>query len=167
MLTSMEASASNHELGGLQQKSYPYDKNIYIAPQSTRSAWYVKDNRYMPLYMVVLGRYRAIQGVMVVLAPLWVGMPQVCSGMVCFPYIVYALSLYKCSLYIVCSSSPSTASSNSYRTLTAVLDRQCDRPGTTLAYLRYDIYYKPVYKRSILYGTYIVGFLLIEESIPY
>jgi len=22
--------------------------------------WYVKDNRYMPLYMVVLGRYRAI-----------------------------------------------------------------------------------------------------------
>ena len=55
--------------------------SIYIAPPSTPKPWYVKENRYIPLYMVVLGRYMVVLGGYGYIAPLWPGMARVHAGM--------------------------------------------------------------------------------------
>tara|TARA_Y100000593_G_scaffold93218_1_gene187276 strand:+ start:290 stop:574 length:285 start_codon:yes stop_codon:yes gene_type:complete len=74
MLTSMEASASNLRRPSYSEKNIVHEKNLYIAPPSTCIPWYVKENRYIPLYMVVLGLYMVLYGYIWYIAPLWLGM---------------------------------------------------------------------------------------------
>ena len=96
---------------GYMQKIFVHDKNMVTTPQKPHIYRYVKENPYIPLYMVVLGCFWWFSGVMH-----WYGCGMVVYGwfwwyMVCYGYI------YGRSLYIDAQPSSSTSSTYSFRTL--------------------------------------------------
>ena len=138
------------------KKNYVHEKNIYSTPRAPQISLYVKNNRYMPLYMVVLGLYRVVQGIY---GGIWVVYPRywcssrwydlLCLYIVCSLYIAL-LSIY--SMVIICYHCyfiyrlPYGPLSSSVGKTEAI------DPPTEIC----CIHYVPVYTKAVLYVLDII-----------
>ena len=93
-------AASIHRSSGLQQKSFVHDKNIYIDHRAPQITYYVKNNRYMPLYRAIYGGFGLIWGYIPCFPWLWVGMVRYGYLSFCFPlYSMLSIQLCLLSIY--------------------------------------------------------------------